>query len=256
MAKFWQSGDGSATLYRGEALAVLDGLDDGAFDAVITDPPYSSGGFTRGDRAASTGSKYTHTGVKIQRPNFSGDGRSQRAWAYWCALWMSRCHQLVRTSGYFLTFCDWRQLGTACDALEAGGFVLRGVVPWDKGGCARAPHTGYFRHQCEFVVWGTNGVSKPAARGGPWPGFIQATVRQSDKFHLTGKPTAVMRQLVQCVRPGGRVLDPFAGSGTTGVSAIEAGLEFVGVELDGDYFDTAVKRLRAAIKTRDEARAA
>lgn len=51
----------SADLYRGDCLAVIPGL-DGTFDAVVTDPPYSSGGQSKGNRAASTGAKYLNTG--------------------------------------------------------------------------------------------------------------------------------------------------------------------------------------------------
>ncbi|MBV9945309.1 MAG: hypothetical protein JOZ69_00490 [Myxococcales bacterium] len=56
---------------RGEALAVLQSMPDACVDAVITDPPYSSGGFTRGDRAALTSGQYVQTGTKIRRPEFA-----------------------------------------------------------------------------------------------------------------------------------------------------------------------------------------
>jgi site-specific DNA-methyltransferase (adenine-specific) len=71
-------------------------------------------------------------------------------------------------------------------------------------------------------------------------------VLQADKFHLTGKPTAVMRELVKIVRPGGVVLDPFMGSGTTGVACIEAGLDFIGCEAEEAIFAIADHRIRGA----------
>jgi site-specific DNA-methyltransferase (adenine-specific) len=62
--------------------------------------------------------------------------------------------------------------------------------------------------------------------------------------HPTVKPLALMRWLVRLVTPpGGTVLDPFMGSGTTGVAAKEEGFEFVGVELDGHYYDLAQRRI-------------
>ena len=162
------------------------------------------------------------------------------------ALWLSECARIVKPSGYALTFCDWRQLPLASDALQAGGFVWRGVVGWDKGESARAPHTGYFRHQTEFVVWGTLGVSIAADWGGPWPGYISQPVIQADKYHMTGKPTGVMAKLVQCVRPGGTVLDPFMGSGTTGVACVRTGRRFIGIEIDPGYFAIAQRRIAEA----------
>ena len=70
------------TLHHGDALEVLRTLPDASVDCVITDPPYSSGGFTRGDRAAPVASKYCQNGNDLGRASFSGDNRDQRSWAY------------------------------------------------------------------------------------------------------------------------------------------------------------------------------
>ena len=234
------------TLIQGDCLEILRSLPDASIDAMIADPPYSSGGFTRSDRTADPASKYVQTGAEIIRGSFSGDNRDGRSWCYWMALWLSECARIVKPSGYALTFCDWRQLPLASDALQAGGFVWRGVVVWDKGEGARAPHTGYFRHQSEYVVWGTLGVSVAADWGGPWPGYIAHPVLQSDKHHMTGKPTGVMEKLVQCVRPGGTALDPFMGSGTTGVACVRTGRRFIGIEIDPGYFAIAQRRIAEA----------
>jgi site-specific DNA-methyltransferase (adenine-specific) len=219
----------------------------GSIDAVITDPPYSSGGFTRGDRTADTTAKYVQTGTLKQRLAFFGDTRSQWGWHYWTALWLSRCWQLVKDSGYILMFSDWRQVSVAMNAIEAGGFVLRGLVPWDKGLASRPPHTGYFRHQCEYVVWGTKGVSKPCGHGGPWPGYQNVAVKQEDKHHQTGKPTELLRRLVVVAPPAGVVFDPFCGSGTTCVAAAELGRRWIGCELSEEYCSVARRRVAGAV---------
>ena len=234
------------TLYLGDCLDILRTLPDGSVDAVVTDPPYSSGGFTRGDRTANPAEKYIQDGTQIIRASFSGDNRDGRSWCYWMALWLSECARIVKLSGYALIFSDWRQLPLASDAIQSGGFVWRGVIGWDKGVSARAPHTGYFRHQCEYVVWGTSGVSVPADWGGPWPGYILQSVIQADKFHMTGKPTLVLEKLVQCVPPGGTVLDPFMGSGTTGVACVHMGRRFIGIEIVPGYFTIAEQRIAEA----------
>jgi len=76
-------------------------------------------------------------------------------------------------------------------------------------------------------------------------GLIREAVRQSDKHHITGKPTAVMQHLVRICPPGGTVLDPFAGSGTTGVAALLEGRSFVGIEITDEYTCVARERLEA-----------
>lgn len=186
-------------LYQGDSLGVLPGLPDGCAHALITDPPYSSGGRSTFERAADPRKKYCQGNDDQGRPSFRGDNRDQRSFRFWAAMWLMQCRRLVADGGYCLVFTDWRQLPTMTDALQAGGFTWRGVVPWNKGRGSRAPHKGYFRHQCEYVAWGTNGECPKAVHGGPFEGCIDEPVRQVDKFHMTGKPTRLMRELIACV---------------------------------------------------------
>ena len=144
-----------------------------------------------------------------------------------------------------MVFIDWRMLATATDALQAGGFNFRGIVSWDKGAVARAPHKGYIRHQCEYVVWGTKGALGAAKHGGPWPGCYRHTVIPSEKLHLTGKPIGLMRELVRITAPGSLILDPFAGSGSTLMAARLEGRRAIGIEMSGEYCQISAKRLQA-----------
>lgn len=240
----------SPVLKHGDSLSLLRELPDESVDAVITDPPYSSGGAKAGDRTKSTGSKYVQSGQKLARPDFAGDNRDQRSWLYWCALWSSECLRVVKPGGYFLMFTDWRQLPQASDALQCGGFIWRGLLAWDKTEASRSPHTGYFRHQCEYVVWGSKGHLGHADGRGPWPGCYRFGVKQRDKHHQTGKPTELMERLIECVQPGGVVLDPFMGSGTTGVACANTGRRFIGFEATEDYFAIAQRRVMEATARR------
>lgn len=235
-------------LHHGDALAVLRTLASDSVDAVIVDPPYSSGGATRSDRNQTPNKKYTQGGTVTLRPEFSGDNRDSRSYAYWTQLWLSECLRIVKPSGYLLTFSDWRQLPTTADAIQAGGWVWRGIVVWDKGRGARAAHTGYFRSQTEYVLWGTKGVSRKAEHGGPFDGVYRQSVKQKDKHHITGKPTDLMRQLVQIVSPNAVILDPMAGSFTTGVAAILEGRRFIGIEMEKHYHDLGHQRIEQAMK--------
>lgn len=238
-------------LHRGDCLRWLPTLAPGAADLVVADPPYSSGGLFRGDRAnASVAAKYVQTGSRrFRAAGFPGDNRDQRSWVRWCTLWLADCLAAARPGGYLLVFADWRQLPGATDAVQAAGWVWRGLIPWDKGPSARAPNTSYFRHQAEYLVWATNGPSDGyRSAGGPWPGVYAAPVLQAEKRHPTGKPVALLRRLVQCCPPGGLVLDPFAGSGTAGVAALHEGRRYLGCELDPAHHSTAFALLAAAAR--------
>ena len=74
-------------------------------------------------------------------------------------------------------------------------------------------------------------------------GCYQYTVKQTDKFHLTGKPTPLMEKLVQIVPENAVVLDPFVGSGTNAVAAKMHNRNFVGFERTQIYYDIALERL-------------
>ncbi len=219
-------------LIHGDALQILQTIPSGSVDAVITDPPYSSGGATIAERTRDPIAKYQQTGTKIVRPSFPGDNKDARSWMHWCVLWVTECHRILKPGGYFLMFTDWRQLPLATDALQYGNIAWRGIVAWDKTGASRAPHKGYFRHQCEYVVWGTKAACKKATHAGPFDGCYRFPVLQRDKFHLTGKPTPLMERLVSIVPPGAIIVDPFSGSGTTAVAAMNTGRHFIGIETE------------------------
>lgn len=237
---------GPTTLYRGDCLDIMRRMPDSSLDAVVTDPPYSSGGFTRDDKAADPKDKYQQSQTAKIYPTFSGDSRDQRSYLAWCSLWMYECWRILKPGGYFLCFTDWRQLPVTTDAIQAGGIFWRGIVTWDKGPSARAPRKGYFRHQCEYVVWGTKGKARIAEHDGPFSGCIHNPVKQSEKYHITGKPVELMKELIRCVPPGGTVLDPFCGSGTTGVACAMAGRGFIGIEREAEYCEIAHRRLASA----------
>lgn len=236
--------DDRTTLYCADALAVLRELPAASVDAVITDPPYSSGGMMRGDRVQDAKTKYVQTDSVSGNAlaDFTGDNRDQRAYGYWSALWLSEALRVCKPGGACALFTDWRQLPTTTDMLQAGGWVWRGIVPWHKPGGRMTQ--GRFANNCEYVVWGTAGPR-------PWdgyetlPGFFQANAPR-EREHITQKPVDVMRSLVRICPTGGTILDPFAGSGTTGVAALIEGRRFVGIELTEHYATVAAERLAAA----------
>lgn len=243
--------DSRAALYQGEALAVLADLEAMTVDAVITDPPYSSGGMTRGDRSGGTVSKYvtTQNTRRDELVDFGGDNRDQRAYEYWCALWLSECHRVTRSGGVCLMFTDWRQLPATTDALQSGGWVWRGVVPWYKP--AARPQAGRFASQCEYVVWGSKGGMTTDYAAPCLPGFYQASSPR-EREHITQKPLDVMRQLARIAPEGGTIIDPFMGSGTTGAAAILERRRFIGVEQIEHYAKVAERRIRTAAGTIQE----
>lgn len=242
----WASPDGRATLYHGDALAVLAALDDASVDAVITDAPYSSGGMYRADRIQAPHEKYFgNSGTAAAVAAFAGDNRDQRGYAHWAVLWLAQSYRITRPGGVCLLWTDWRQLPATTDALQAGGWIWRGIIPWTKPD--PRPQAGRFTNAAEYVVWGSRGAL-PIVAGAPClPGIYHARApRGEHKHHLVEKPLEVLRALVRIVPSGSIVLDPFSGSGSTGVAALAEGRQFIGVEITNHYTDVATARLAEA----------
>lgn len=128
-----------STLYVGDALTTLRELPAASVDAVIGDPPYCSGGTSAADRTNETARrKYVSSYATHTLADFDGDQRDQRSYTYWSTLWLTEALRLTKPRGVCLVFTDWRQLPATSDALQAAGWVWRGLVVWHKPG-ARPP---------------------------------------------------------------------------------------------------------------------
>lgn len=239
-----------ATLYCGDALFLIDQVEQ--FGALITDPPYSSGGAFRGDRSKSSSEKYLASKkVKENRPDIIGDNRDARSWQYWSILWLSRCCTRLPEGAPFIVFSDWRQLPATTDIAQAAGLVWRGLCPWVKTACR--PMAGRFAHQSEYIVWGSKGGMPWDWNKKPLPGaFTCPSPAVQKRLHQTEKPLQLMLDLVKICEPGIAVFDPFMGTATTGVAALKSDLKFIGIEMHPLYFDLSCQRIEQAARELDK----
>jgi site-specific DNA-methyltransferase (adenine-specific) len=228
--------DDSITIYHGDSFDILHNLS--GIGAVVTDPPYSSGGAMRSDRSQSVTVKYVNSDTAAYRPDFAGDNRDQRSFLAWSTLWLNAARNASTPGAVIASFIDWRQLPVLSDAVQAGGWVWRGVAVWSKG--FGRPTPGRFSNAAEYVVWGSNGPM-PEREAYP-PGVFQSSVVR-DRQHIAQKPDDVMRWVCSVVPPGAVVLDPFMGSGTTLRAAKDLNLKAIGIEVDERYCEIAARRM-------------
>ena len=233
-----------ATIIHGDTLQVLKTFPTGVFGGILTDPPYASGAADQSGRQKSTAAKYSSAKTDNLLPDFEGDSKDQRSWTHWAAEWLAEARRCSREGAPICVFIDWRQLPSLTDALQWAGWIWRGTLVWDKTNSR--PQRGRFRQQAEFVVWGSNG-HMPVDRNAPvLPGvFRQSMPALAKRIHQTEKPLEVMRDMVKIVEPGGIILDPFAGAGTTVLAAKLEGYPAVGIELSPHYAAAAQGRIAA-----------
>jgi site-specific DNA-methyltransferase (adenine-specific) len=94
MSAYYQ--DSAVTLYQGDAWQVLRTLPGDSVDAVITDPPYSTGAVTLVGKQAPAKIKYQNTGTVKQYPEMLGDGKDQRSFLTWAIMWLTEAWRVVR----------------------------------------------------------------------------------------------------------------------------------------------------------------
>ena len=226
-------------IINGDALKVISSYSPGTFDAVITDPPYASGGRTQAEKNKPTGKKYSSMGENAP-PDFEGDSMDQRSWTNWAAEWLTAARRAAKPGAPVCVFIDWRQLPSLTDAIQRAGWIWRGIAVWDKGNSR--PQRGRFRQQSEFIVWGSNG-DMPISRPVPClPGVFKYGNPQN-RIHLTEKPLQLMRDIVRITEPGGHILDPFVGSGTTVLASVLEGYTATGIEVTAEYARLAKERI-------------
>lgn len=231
--------DDAVSIYHGDSFTVLHELS--GVDALVTDPPYSSGGQFRGDRTGSAISKYVQSSSRQQHYgiDFGGDNRDQRSYLAWASLWLSAARSASNSGALAAVFTDWRQLPTTTDALQAGGWTWRGIGIWAK--TTARPRLGGITNQAEFVAWGSLGPIDPE-RNPVTPTGVYREASPRDRQHITEKPIGVMSWLAELAPPGGTILDPFAGSGTTLRAAKDLGRRAIGIEIEERYCEIAAQR--------------
>jgi site-specific DNA-methyltransferase (adenine-specific) len=259
-------------LVKGDCLEALERLPPGSVDVAFADPPYhlSNGGTTcqsgrrvRVDKGGWDASRGVAEDHAFQARWLTAVRRSLKPGG---TIWVSGTQHVIFSIGY---------------AMQELGYHLLNTVTWYKPNASPNLACRFFTHSTEILLWASPTRAKPLAHrfnyqemkarnGGkqmrdlweicerPEPGGDQVvwsipTPAPREKVHgrhPTQKPLALLeRVLAASSRPGDLVLDPFAGSGTTGVAAVRAGCRFLGLERETQYVELAARRLREAAPT-------
>lgn len=225
-------------LHHDDALAIMAELPTASVNAIVTDPPYSSGGRRENSRSLRKSMLRATTDEEW----IAGDAMSTPGF-----IWLMRevgrqARRVLVPGGHLLSFIDWRMAANLSAAFEPADLRVHPTLVWDKQQIGMG---AIFRNQHEFIVHMSNGNPVAPQRRDVANVLACPPIRDGD--HPTQKPVALMRTLISVVcPPGGVVLDPFMGSGSTGVAALAEGCRFIGAEV-GDYFPAAEARLAAAV---------
>jgi site-specific DNA-methyltransferase (adenine-specific) len=224
MEPTWTSDCGTVRLWCADCRDVLPTLPSGSVDAVVTDPPWGIDADTDYTRFVGGLSDSRNFGSGIQQDDEPFDPRPFLNFPH-VALWGANCFANHLPIGRWLCWLKKResQIGTFMSDCELA-WVKKAKTP------RRAPGVYAFTHV--------------------WHGFDRQSENGST-LHPTQKPIELMRWTIElaAVPIDGRVLDPFMGSGTTGVAAVKFGRKFLGIEIDAGHFATAKRRIQDALNS-------
>lgn len=210
-------------------------LDDDSVDCVITDPPYGMG-----FHADRTGDQEYGDRVK-DWGGIEGDETIEDA----VELLKNTLGQVVRVlkdGGHAYIFCDWRGIHEIKPLVD-GVLNVKNVLVWDKGSMGIGDLDNNWGYSHEFIIFATLGDRATPLSEATRNVLEHGRPNRTDYEHPTMKPESLLVQLVQTsTREGDRILDPFMGSGTTAVAAIQNDRDYVGFELDEDNYRSVIER--------------
>ncbi len=225
-------------LHLGDCMDGLSALDDDSIDVTITDPPYSQHTHDK----QWVGAALTERGAKRVKTSHKG-----LTFAHVTAEQAAEvAQQLARvTKRWVLIFTDLEGIALWTAATTGAGLDYVRTCVWDKVDGAPQFTGDRPAAGAEAIVVAHRPGKKRWNGGGRRNVFrFEVNGEKGDKPHPTTKPLPLMRELVSLFTdPGDLVLDPFAGSGTTGVACKMLGRRFVGWELDANYHAIATRRL-------------
>ena len=222
------------TLLLGDCLDLLKVVPNESIDLVLTDPPYN-----------------------ISRENgFARLGRSGIDFGEWDKQfdlfgWLNELPRILTPNGSAVIFNDWKNIGEIAKYCESLGLVSKDFLRCVKSNPMPRNIDRRYVPDCECAVWITRAKAKWCFnRSAPTyqrPQYDFGTI--ANRLHPTQKPVSLMEEIIRIHSNENEiVLDPFMGSGSTCVAAINTGRKYIGFEKEPTYFEIAKKRVDMAMK--------
>lgn len=221
-------------LYNDDCLEILKTISDGSIDLVITDPPYRMNHTTGGNKNIGMNNRWQGN-IKAGNTvmNFNIDIKFSD--------WLPEVYRVLKNSGHCYIFCNDKNVQELLNDATKIGFRESNILVWIKN---NACPNRYYMKNCEFVLFLYKGATKPIADMSSKAAFACDNINGKDKHHPTEKPVEILKSFItNSSNIEDTVLDPFMGSGSTGVACMQTNRQFIGIEIDKNYFDVAQKRI-------------
>jgi len=214
-----------AKLLLADCFEVLPSIEDGSIDLVLTDPPYDN-------------TKYMPSLTRIQKEIVAKEFR-----------------RVLKRTGNLLLFCGFSDKWIWYDILKEAGLKFRREIIWVYDNPSSYPSPRNIQASHETCLWFSKlerryhfkkGVMLRTWINCPTPSGL---LKEFEVLNITPKPVPVLTKLIEFSCPlGGLVLDPFMGTGSTGVACMKTGRIVIGIESKKKFFNLAVERKKKESK--------
>lgn len=232
---------GNILLYNDDAYKKVEDLVSNGIriNHIITDPPYN---ISKNNNFSTM--KHPRTGVDF--------GKWDRG-MFDLFSWIPLYTKLVDDNGSVIIFCSYRFMSYIGDVLESDevGFVVKDILVWQKTNPMPRNITRRYVQDMEFAVWAVRKkakwvFNKPNNKPYLRSLFTAPVVSGTERIgHPTQKSLSIMKEIISIhTNENDLILDPFMGSGTTGVACKTLKRNFIGIEKEKKYFEMAERRIK------------
>lgn len=247
---FKKPGFGLDQIYNLDCLEFMAAVHDNCIDLIFADPPYNLSRSNYRMRFVKSG------GTDLSTNKGDWDSMSDHDYEQFTTTWVSQCHRILKVNGSIWTAGTYHSIYVVGHIMQQAGFEILNEILWHKSDATPNISCRRFVADHENFIWARKGKrhtfnyeamknmnggkqmrslwSKGKTTGGP-------------KMHPTQKPEWLLQRIITATsNPEAIVFDPFTGSGTTALVARQLGRRYIGTEVNKEYFEMAVERLREA----------
>ncbi len=219
-------------LLNGDCLEVMKQIPNESVDMVLTDPPYLCD-YSRHDSKSRFSKK-----IANDENNSANEGMIEK--------YLQECYRIMKDNTAIYCFCNYKKIDFFKQQIETAGFNLKNIIIWDKQRNGMGDLSTTFGYSYEFIIFASKG--QPKIRGKRISDVWQfARVKPKEQEHQNQKPVDLLVQAIEKSSDEGAVIfDGFMGVGSTGVACVNTNRDFIGIELDENYFNIAKKRIEEA----------
>ena len=202
-------------------MLMMQRIKNKTIDLLLTDPPF--------------GMNFQSNRRNLKHLKIKGDDNLD-----WFPAWIKEIKRIVKDDSHLYIFCSWHKVEVFKTEIEKH-FNVKNILIWEKNNTGMGDLEGDFAPKYEMIIFCSNGTKK--LKGKRDSNIIKAK-KTGNEFHPTQKPVNLMEYLIEkSTNIGDLVMDCFSGSGSTAIGCYNTNRNFIGCELNKEFFYTSMERI-------------